>query len=270
MSVSRKNLPLFIDKINEYARNTLTDVDLIPSIESDCEIEFSDVNIAFAESLQMLEPHGVGNSIPMFIIRGITVNDISGVSSNKHTRFSFGDGYKSLSGMYFSNSPESLDVYVGDKADILFSVDINEWLDRRSVQLIIRDIRPSSSQKDINNEEIKRFNEIKQGASFTADECVLPSREDFAIVYKYIKSSIHLGVNTINHRDMCSKLSSPGSSQKINYIKLKFIILVFKELNILSISEIEDEIYMFELHYSTTKHNLDKSSILRRLRSQLR
>jgi hypothetical protein len=46
--------------------------------------------------------------------------------------------------------------------------------------------------------------------------------------------------------------------------------MVFRELNLVGINESPEESYTFTLHYSTTKKNLDKSSILRKLRSQLR
>mgnify|MGYP003311159312 CR=1 FL=1 len=65
------------------------------------------------------------------------------------------------------------------------------------------------------------------------------------------------------------KLSGVAGSN-IGYVKLKFIIMIFKEMNILQIDEFEDEKYRFKLQYSTTKKNLNKSSILKKLRSQMR
>ena len=67
-----------------------------------------------------------------------------------------------------------------------------------------------------------------------------------------------------------NRLNQGQSKGKIGYIKLKFIIMVFRELNLVGINESPEESYTFTLHYSTTKKNLDKSSILRKLRSQLR
>ena len=46
--------------------------------------------------------------------------------------------------------------------------------------------------------------------------------------------------------------------------------MVFKEMNLLQIDEFEDEKYRFKLQYSTAKKNLNKSSILKKLRSQMR
>jgi hypothetical protein len=88
-------------------------------------------------------------------------------------------------------------------------------------------------------------------------------------VYKFLQNSLHAGTDTFTHRDLISKLAS-NSTREIGYVKLKFIIMVFKEMNLLQIDEFEDEKYRFKLHYSTAKKNLSKSSILRKLRSQMR
>jgi hypothetical protein len=45
--------------------------------------------------------------------------------------------------------------------------------------------------------------------------------------------------------------------------------MVFKELNIIGIEDLANETYKFKLHYSTSKVQLEKSNILRRLRSQM-
>ena len=268
LSVTRGELPSFVSKINEFARNTLSDEDLVSVIETDCEIKFGDISLELAESLQMLEPYGVGNPVPLFIVRNASVVDINGVSEGKHTKLILGNGKITHSAMYFSNSPESLGIYAGDKVDILFSIDINEWQDRKNVQLIIRDLKPSQLQSDLESKERARFEEIKNGAPFSRDEDVIPERGDFVAVYKFIQNAAHNGIYTFSHRDICSRLNSVAGL-KIGYVKLKFIIMIFREMNIVDIEE-ENEVYTFKLHFSSNKKNLEKSSILKKLRSQIR
>ena len=270
LSVTREQLPLFIEKINEFARNNLSEDDMVPVMEADCEMQFTDATLALADSLQLLEPYGVSNPVPQFIMRNITVSEISGVSDNKHSRITLTDGKSSLSAMYFSNSPADLGIFNGDKVDILFSIVVNEWQDRKSVQLIIRDIKVAISRESLYQSNRRRFDDIKSGATFTVDENVFPEREDFVTVYKFIQNSLHAGYDTFTHKDLIVKLSSFSTKSNIGYIKLKFIIMVFKEMNLIQIDEFADEEYCFKLHYSTTKKNLSKSSILRRLRSQMR
>lgn len=272
LSVTRENLPAFREKINEFARQNLSREDMVPTIEADMEIAYQDINLGLAESIQsILEPFGIGNPIPMFIVRGVNLVELSGVSDGKHSRIVIGDGRRTTSAMFFSNSPSSLGVSVGDKVDCLFSIDINEWQDRRNEQLIIRDIKPAMSQQSIYANELMRFDEIRRGATYTRSEDVLPDREDCVAVFTYLKRTHHqTGIDTYGARDLAAKVSQASAPRQIGYIKLKFIIMVFRELNIVGIEEQGEDVYKFSFHFSGSKRDLDKSGILRKLRSQLR
>ncbi len=272
LSITRENLPKFKDCINEYARNNLKEEDMVPILEADMEIPYSDISLDLAESIQsILEPFGVENPMPLFIVRGVNLLELSGVSENKHSRLIIGDGTRTLSAMYFSNSPEALGVYVGDKIDCLFSLDINEWQDRKSVQLVIKDIKPSEAQISAQDKEFCRFAEIHSGGTFTASEDVLPDRTDCAQLFSYLRRVNHQSaIDTFSIRDLASKLNSSEGNKRMNYIKLKFIMLIFKELNIIGVEEVESDVYKFTFHFSSTKKDLEKSGVLRKLRSQLR
>ena len=270
LSVKRGELDNFRTKINEYANSCLENTDITPVFETDFEISFSDANLVLAEQLQKLEPYGVGNPVPTFIMRGLTVSEIAGVSDSKHTRFTFSDGRNFVSAMYFSNSPASTGIFVGDTVDVLFNMDINDWMGRKSLQIIIRDIKVTASQKSICEQEEQRFEEIRNGSEFSVEENILPSREDFAAVYTYMLNSYRAGNDILKHREISSRLSYGKNGINIGYIKLKFIIMVLKELNIVGIEEPEREIYKISIHYSSSKTDLDKSNLLRKLRLQQR
>ena len=270
LSVKRGELDNFRTKINEYANACLEDNEIVPVFETDFEISFSDANLVLAEQLQKLEPYGVGNPVPAFIMRGLSVSEIAGVSDSKHTRFTFSDGKNFISAMYFSNSPASTGIFVGDTVDVLFNMDINDWMGRKSLQIVIRDIAVTASQKSICEQEEQRFEEIRAGAEFYAEENILPNREDFAAVYTYMLNSYRAGNDILKHREISSRISYGKNGINIGYIKLKFIIMILKELNIVGIEEPERETYKISIHYSSSKTDLDKSNLLRRLRLQQR
>ncbi len=269
LSVTRESLPSFRKMINEYAKATLTKEDMIPSLEADLEVDFADINLALAKGFSMLEPYGVGNPVPVLVLRGVNLVEICGVSDGKHTKLTVGDGKHNVTAMYFSNSPDSLGIYVGDKIDILFNIDINEWGDRESVQLIVRDVKHSKSEEDMRRAERERFEEVKSGAAFAESEEILPCRDDFAAVYKLMLLSQRAGINTLTHRDITARLNGLGGNPKIGYAKLKVIIMVFRELNLITIDEPLDEVYDFNIHYTSSKTELDKSTLLKKLHRQL-
>lgn len=270
LSVERSKLKDFRDKINEYARENLSKEDMIPTLEADAEIDFTDISLGFAEELQILEPYGVGNPIPTFVLRNVYASEITPVSDGKHTRFVFTDGNSYVSAMYFTTSPKETGVFAGDKLDVLFTVDINEWMGRRSVQLIVKDVKLSSDNKDYYDSLRKRYHEIHNGDSFSDDENVLPSREDFAKLYRFILASLRQGNDEFSHRELISELSKIRDGKEISFIKLKFMIKVFTELNIIGIDESEEEQYKFKISYSGSKTDLEKSNLLRKLRQQKR
>ena len=268
LSVKRGNLDAFKAKINEYALLNLKPSDMVPTFESDAEINFSDVNISLAEQLRILEPYGVGNPIPTFTMTNLVVAEMVGISDGKHTKLTLSNGKSTVTAMFFSNSPDSLGIYVGDKVDVLFNIDINEYIGKKSVQLIVKDLKISKEQSDSFRCEYSRFEEVRGGAAFNKEENIYPSRDDFAAVYKFISASVRSGVDTISHRDICARVSRNFATE-ISYVKLKFIIMVMMEMNIITIEEVSDELYHFVLHYTSSKADLEKSNILRRLRSQL-
>ena len=270
LSVERDKLKAFRDKINEYARENLSEEDMIPTLEADAEIDFTDISLRFAEELQILEPYGVGNPTPAFVLNNVYVSEITPVSDGKHTRFVFTDGNSYVSAMYFTTSPKQTGVFAGDKVDVLFTVDINEWMGRRSVQLIVKDVKLSCDNKDYFDNLRQRYVEIQGGASFFDSENVLPSREDFAKLYRFLSASLRQGNDRFSHRELISELSKIRDGREIGFIKLKFMIKVFTELNIIGIEEQEEENYKFKISYLGSKTDLEKSNLLRKLRQQKR
>ena len=268
LSVTRGNLPLFREKINEYAREKLREEDRIPTMEADCELSLSDLSMSLCEELGILEPYGVENPVPTFVLRSLTVLECASISGGKHTRLLLGDEHTAFTAMCFSMPLSELDLFVGDRVDVMFNPDINEWCGRRSVQLIVRDIRLSDGDVRLFDEARERYEEIRMGGAFTEEENVLPSREDFAAVYTLVRRTVRAGGEVLTHRALLSQLS--GYTGSIGYVKLKFIIRILQELNLLGIEEVSEEVYRFRLQYSQTKTDLEKSNLLRRLRSQMK
>ena len=268
LSVTRGELPAFREKINAYAREHLTEEALIPTVEADCVLACADINMALAEELRMLEPYGVGNPVPSFVLRDCRLFECTPISGGKHTRLVVGDEAHSFTAMCFSRSQAQMDLFVGDSVDILFNLDINEYNGRKSVQLIVRDISLCRATRKVEKNERARFEEIMGGAPFTAEENILPTRDDFAAVYTLVCRNVRAGCDTISHRALLKSLQG-ATRVAIGYIKLKVIIRVLQEMNLLGIEEISDENYHFEVRFTDKKTDLEKSTWLHRLRMQM-
>ncbi|MBE6567893.1 MAG: single-stranded-DNA-specific exonuclease RecJ [Ruminococcaceae bacterium] len=265
LSVARGSLPAFRAKINEYARTHLSDEALIPTVEADLALSPSELDMGLASELRRyLEPYGTENPLPVFALFSVTVEEVVPVGGGKHTRLVLRDGEKHVTAMYFSHETAKLDLYPGEKVDLLFSLDINEWGGKRTVQLTVRDLRPAERERLESEAEEKRFEEIMGGDTFTAEERVVPNRDDFAAVYTVIRRLVRGGTDTFTTRSMHAQLSAAG--YEIGLIKLKFIFNIFREMNILGIEEIAEDTYCFHLKFNTGKTDLERSNILKQLR----
>ena len=269
LSVTRGELPAFRQKINAYAREILTEEALTPVLEADCALTCADITMALAEELRMLEPYGVGNPVPAFVLRDVHILECVPISGGKHTRLVVGDGTYSFTAMCFSRSQAQMNLFVGDAVDILFNLDVNEYNGRRSVQLIVRDIRLCEHSRAAAADERAHFDEIWAGATFSAEEKLVPNRDDFAAVYTLVCRIVRAGCDTISHRALLTKLQGAGRGD-IGYIKLKIIIRVLQELNLMGIEEVSEENYRFSIHFTNKKTDLEKSNWLHRLRAQQR
>lgn len=268
LSVTRGDLPAFRKKINEYARAHLNEEELIPTLYADCELHCEDITLRLCEDLRMLEPYGVENPMPVFVLRNCYVHECIPVSAGKHTRLTVGDATHAFGAMCFSRSQAQMDVFVGDCVDLLFNLDVNEYNGRKSIQLTVRDIRPGESERARAAADRARFDEIWNGAPFTAADNILPNRNDFAAVYTLVCRHVRNGCDTFSHRALLTKLRAAGSD--IDYIKLKIIIRVLQELNLMGIEEISAENYHFTIRFTNKKTDLERSTWLHRLRSQMR
>ena len=269
LSVTRGNLDAFKQSIWKYAKEVLSESNIVPTVEGDCELSPDDVTMELAEELRFLEPYGVENPVPVFVMRELSVIEATSISAGKHTRFILGKDGKQFHAICFGKALSTLDLFVGDTVDVMFNLDINEWNGRKTLQLITREISLSESTIDETEKERARFSAVWSGSEFSESEAILPTREDFVAVYNLVRRSVRSGCDSLSHRAIYSALLS-DPSVSIGYVKLKVIIRVLQEMNLLGIEETSDEFYSFKLRFSDKKVDLEKSNILRKLRTQLK
>ncbi len=267
LTVKRGKIDEFRERINEYVREHITPDMLNITVEADCELEASDISMTLANELSMLEPFGIGNAAPQFILRDATVRKISHIGGGKHTKLLLAKDGIQLVGMYFGVGEEAFPCSEWERVDILFNIDINEYRGSRSVQLILHDLLPSEKQVNARRAERARYEEIRAGEKYMPEENILPSRDDFAQVYTALRREFRSGISVLDIRAI-QRLLGAEAQLCINYIKLKFILRIMNELKICSVEEIGDDVYRFNIFFNANKTSIEKSSILKRLRGQ--
>ena len=269
LTIERGNIEAFREKINEYADKFLDDDQISVQIEVDCEVEMSDLTMNQATELYRLEPFGVANPVPTFVLREAQIVKIIPIGSGKHTKLIVAKDGMVVNAVYFGMPPSKLSLLEGNEIDIVFNLDINEYQNIKSVQLIVQDIKLSGDYERRRIDSRIRYEQINAGGEFDIEEDIIPTRDDFASVYTTVRREFRLGHDMLSMDVLLSLLNKPDRPN-INYIKLKFIIKILNELKICGVEKSDEEHYRFDVYFSASKTNIEKSSILKMLRSQCR
>ena len=144
-----------LQKVLEDRAELVINKDLLTrSLKIDCELPLSSIDLKLYESLQELSPFGMGNPEPTFLSKRVVVEDMRIVGrENQHLKLKLAYDNRSIDGIAFGMG-EKAKIHVGDKADIVYTIDENEWPARQSnaqafaggngekrLQLKIKDLR---------------------------------------------------------------------------------------------------------------------------------
>lgn len=135
------------------------------------------------EGLDLLEPLGAGNPKPVFSMP-VTLGEMNRVGQDgKHMRLSFQSGQRRIPGIFFSCPQEGWTFREGDRVEVAFTPQINEFRGHRSVQLVVQDVRPDQTG-------IELYARFSQGGELTREEAqrLIPSRAEFAELWRYLRS----------------------------------------------------------------------------------
>ncbi|MFA5055393.1 MAG: single-stranded-DNA-specific exonuclease RecJ [Dehalococcoidia bacterium] len=114
-----------------------------PHILVDAEVHLTELEGNAFKMIQQLAPFGSANPYPVFLARGITVEDCKCVGNNgDHLKFKLSDGSTKWDGIAFKKGRFLKEV--SPRIDIIFNLQINEWRGRASLQLNIIDFLPSN------------------------------------------------------------------------------------------------------------------------------
>ncbi|NCF66237.1 MAG: single-stranded-DNA-specific exonuclease RecJ [Chloroflexi bacterium] len=146
LTLRNENLPQFKSRMREIAEAKLAGQDLVPTIAVDAEISLDEVDWALHETLAQLEPTGYSNPTPLFLSRNVEVMSHRAVGQDgTHLQMRL----SSRNGDYAHQLLPAIAFRQGAWADalpqiidVVYSVNINEWNGRRSLQLMVQDIRP--------------------------------------------------------------------------------------------------------------------------------
>lgn len=149
---SPESLDKFIKQIRGLADKSLAGVNLIPKLKIEVSLDFSDISLLLAEEVGRLAPYGQNNSQPRFVTYGLRIDDVVIMGfDNQHIKIRFSqsnnsDIAKSFWGICFGGAETYNQIKTGDKVDLVYYLEINDFNGRREPQLKIIDIKKNSNQ----------------------------------------------------------------------------------------------------------------------------
>lgn len=269
LTVQRGNINAFRDRINQYAAEQLGDEPLCMSLEADCEVCAADLTMPLAQEITALEPFGVSNPTPTFVLRDAVLTRVIPMAGGKHVKLLLRKDGMELTAVWFGVSSVRLPFELLEHVDVMFQLNINEFQNTVSLQLLVQDMKLSQGTRRENEAAQNRYEEIRAGDLIEPEEDIVPTRDDIAVVYKLLRREYRNGHSVFSLRRLLSFLKIHGFDS-IGYVKLKFIIRIMQELLVCGVTESAEDTYVFEFYDSTTKTNIEKSSILHKLKKQLR
>ena len=140
LTILRKNVKKFKNRINELASRILLPEDLLPSIEVDMEIPLHKLSNRLIGQINKLAPYGPGNPQPLFISKEIIVKHTPQLIGKRGSKIWVTDGKVTCEAVIFGEgnlsgiSRESI-------VNLAYTPSINEWRGVRSIQLRLEDIK---------------------------------------------------------------------------------------------------------------------------------
>lgn len=161
LSLEEGQLEAFRARINEYAKDILTEEVLTPSLTIDLEVKAQDMSLKLYDELESLEPFGVANPMPIFAVRGL-VQYAQKIGQDKHLKISVQSQNTVLHGVGFDKG--YLADYLTEGEEVILACEItkNVWNGKTSLQLRIKDIASTEEKVLVSKYYMKLYEYLKE------------------------------------------------------------------------------------------------------------
>ncbi len=271
LTLRSADIDSFRVKINEFADMTLPEASL-PTIRIDALADLDEIGMDAAEAVMALAPFGEGNPSPVFRLDDVTVLQKKRIGSDgSHMRLLLGGKSNSIQAIAFRMGELEPYIQLGQKLDLIFTTRINEYLGKRTVQLVIRALRVPESIIERNRvlaeaaekvecldyDEKWIYNGINNQRVKYEDISI--SRDELGVLYRFLQKS---GDRTLNRAQLFQLAEEIGQdSAGINYFKLLSGLLIFDELGIIRFSLSDKGQYCLEIPETIEKASLQDSAL---------
>ena len=210
------------------------------ALEIDCAVQPRMLTEKGVASLDQLEPCGAGCPKPVFFMDDMLVDQLAEVGGGKHLRLRLSRDGSSFPAIFFSTTAAKAGVEAGDRIQIAFTPQINEYRGMRSVQLNMVDLR----QADLNGPD-GLYRKFSAGQALTAEEAalLLPDRTDFSDLWRYLAANATADQYADTLDNLCRTLTE-GLCREFSLNRLRLCLDVFRERGLMTCSVAHGTVYV--------------------------
>ena len=202
MTISRDKLNDFRAALAAYYRANRPK----PVPDVNCDLLIRDPSLLTLENvreLDRLEPFGNANPKPVFCFSDALLESADQVGGGRHLKVRVSLGGARLDGIFFSHSAQALGVAAGDRVDLAFTPQINEFRGHASVQLVISALRRHDGTA------LCRKILAGEGNTAYAAAAFCPQRADFVRIWRGAGGRLSLPEDAEGILSLCPKDMEP-------------------------------------------------------------
>ena len=142
INVKKENFEKFKQQFENYAQKSHID-DIIPIIKIDKGIELKQINLQIVKELNLLQPYGEANKVPLFLLCNLKIQAIRSLSEGKHLKLKLVQDNFVLDAIGFNMGDQVQNYMIGDKVDLVGSLEVNSFNGNDQIQINLKDMRKS-------------------------------------------------------------------------------------------------------------------------------
>ena len=266
-SIRRNNIPAFRAALCQLVEEFAGHQPMESSLDVDCEIPHcSLLSTQDVESLSLLEPFGSGNPKPVFLLRSVCVLSHTDVGGGRHLKLKLRRDGVVMDAIFFSANTAACGIENGQRLDIAFTLQINQFRGNRTVQLQLCDLRPAPTRSQL---ERSLFRRLQAGETLSPWEAslMLPQRRDFAHLWRYLEQLCAAGPAQAPMDQLLRQVTRSFSGHR-SYGKALVCLHVMDERGLIQVA-VQNQQATVRLCRPREKVDLEQAGMMRQLRHDL-
>lgn len=142
LTVKKENFEKFKEEFEKVAiKQNVSQI--VPIINVDGVITLKDMNKQIVKELELLEPFGDSNKTPLFVYKNLKIDSIRALTEGKHLKLTLKDASYMINAIGFNLGHLVNDYRIGDKVDLVGTVEVNVFNGYENLQINIKDMMRS-------------------------------------------------------------------------------------------------------------------------------